>query len=228
MVIGSQTIILHIETGGDDCSVALSGDGMLLGLKESINSREHSKLLSVLIDELLLEKSLRYKDLSAIALSKGPGSYTGLRIGTSTAKGLCYGLDIPLIAIDSLVSLTQLCRKPWIDALYCPMIDARRLEVYTAIFDGQMKRVSETEAKILDENSFSEILEHKKIVFFGSGTEKCKTMFKNPNAVFEDVRSSAVGLITPAYEAFIKKEFENTAYFEPLYLKDFVVTTKKK
>ncbi|MDR0725914.1 MAG: tRNA (adenosine(37)-N6)-threonylcarbamoyltransferase complex dimerization subunit type 1 TsaB, partial [Prevotellaceae bacterium] len=191
-------IILGIETGGDNCSVALSKGDEIVAIKES-GGREHSKYLSVFIDDIFKDSGLSYRDIDAVAVSKGPGSYTGLRIGIATAKGICYGADKPLIAIDSLLSLTSVCRSVSLPVssqfIYCPMIDARRLEVYTALFDMSLRQLSDTEAMIITENSFAEILSTQKICFFGSGATKCKDIIKSPNAIFVEVENSAAGLV---------------------------------
>ena len=219
--------ILCIETGGDNCSVALSQGAEIVALQEN-NEREHAKYLSVFIAEIMLSAGLEYAELEAVAVSKGPGSYTGLRIGVATAKGICYGSSKPLIAVDSLLALAATAKRDDSESIYCPMIDARRSEVYTALFDASLKRLSETEAMIVTESSFAEILEKRKICFLGSGARKCQSIITHPNAVFLDVTASATGLVAPADEAFREGRFENVAYFEPLYLKDFVATTGKK
>ncbi|MDR1056758.1 MAG: tRNA (adenosine(37)-N6)-threonylcarbamoyltransferase complex dimerization subunit type 1 TsaB [Prevotellaceae bacterium] len=225
-------LILYIETGSDICSVILSSGNSLLAIKESDNSRAHAQLLSVFIDEIIKENKLNYSDLNAIAVSKGPGSYTGLRIGVATAKGICFGLAIPLIAIDSLLSLTRIYLQKYAgetDVIYCPMIDARRMEVYTALFDKNTRRIGDTRALIVDENSFAGVLENNKMVFFGDGAEKCKDVIKHPNAVFADaIRLSAMGMVDEATQLYQNKQFEDVAYFEPFYLKDFVVTQSEK
>jgi tRNA threonylcarbamoyladenosine biosynthesis protein TsaB len=222
-------IILGIETGGDNCSAVLSKGREIIALKEKAG-REHSRYLSVFIDDIIKDSGLLYGDIDAVAVSKGPGSYTGLRIGVGTAKGICYGTGKPLIAINSLLSLVSVCRNIFTpdspQLIYCPMIDARRLEVYTALFDMSLHQLSDTEAMIISENSFAEILSVQKICFFGSGAEKCREIIKNPNAIFVDVENSASGLVYPAVEAYNNKQFENIAYFEPFYLKDFVATGK--
>jgi tRNA threonylcarbamoyladenosine biosynthesis protein TsaB len=224
-------IILGIETGGDNCSVALSKGDEIAAIKES-DGREHSKYLSVFIDEIFKDSGLSYRDIDAVAVSKGPGSYTGLRIGVATAKGICYGAGKPLIAINSLLSLASVCRNVLSPVpsplIFCPMIDARRLEVYTALFDMSLRQLSDTDATIITENSFAEILSTQKICFFGSGATKCKDIIKSPNAIFVDeIENSASGLVHPAVEAYNNKMFEDIAYFEPFYLKDFVVTKKR-
>jgi tRNA threonylcarbamoyladenosine biosynthesis protein TsaB len=227
----SDCIILGIETGGDNCSVALSKGTVVIALRERAG-REHSQYLSVFIDEIIRNSGLAYSDIDAVAVSKGPGSYTGLRIGIATAKGICYGVNKPLIAVNSLLSLTSVCRDSFTSdsdsMLYCPMIDARRLEVYTALFDSSLRQLSDTEAMIVSENSFAEILSNHRICFFGSGADKCRKIIHSPNAVFVSIDNSASGLIHPSVEAFIDRQFEDTAYFEPFYLKNFVVTEKKK
>ncbi|MDR1130069.1 MAG: tRNA (adenosine(37)-N6)-threonylcarbamoyltransferase complex dimerization subunit type 1 TsaB [Prevotellaceae bacterium] len=224
-------IILGIETGGDNCSVVLSKGCEIIALKEKAG-REHSKYLSVFIDDVVRDSGLSYSDIDAVAVGKGPGSYTGLRIGVGTAKGICYGVGKPLIAINSLLSLVSTCRNVLSPAssslVYCPLIDARRLEVYTALFDMSLHQLSDTEAMIISENSFAEILSTQKVCFFGSGAKKCKEIIKSPNAIFADIENSASGLVYPAVEAFNNSQFEDAAYFEPFYLKDFVVTEKKK
>jgi tRNA threonylcarbamoyladenosine biosynthesis protein TsaB len=222
-----SAIILCIETGGDNCSAALSKGRNLLALKEQ-HDREHAKNLSPFIDEILRETGATYADIDAVAVSKGPGSYTGLRIGVATAKGICYGLDKPLIAIDSLLSLASLCERADSNAIYCPMIDARRAEVYCAFFDVELQRITETQALIVDENSFLNDYPERRLVFFGNGAGKCKDIIKRSNTVFLDVQSSATGLINPAVDAYERKIFEDFAYFEPLYLKDFVAVAARK
>jgi tRNA threonylcarbamoyladenosine biosynthesis protein TsaB len=219
--------ILCIETGGDNCSVALSQGKEIVALKE-YPEREHAKYLSVFIDELMKSTGLEYAELDAVAVGKGPGSYTGLRIGVATAKGICYGVSKPLIAVDSLLALAATGKRTDSEAIYCPMIDARRMEVYTALFDASLQRLSETKAMTVSESSFDEILEKQTVCFFGSGAAKCRSIITRPNAVFIDVTASATGLAAPANEAFLNRHFENVAYFEPLYLKDFVATTSKK
>lgn len=216
-----EAIILCIETGGDNCSVALTkGRGALASKEQS--GREHAKNLSPLIDEILRETDTAYSRIDAVAISKGPGSYTGLRIGVATAKGICYALKKPLIAVDSLLSLASLCHRSDPTAIYCPMIDARRQEVYCALFDAALNRLAETQALIIDENSFSNLDPERKMIFFGNGADKCKSLIKRPNTLFIDVQTSSLGLINPAIEAWEQEIFEDIAYFEPLYLKDFV------
>lgn len=212
--------ILNIETSTKNCSVSLAKDGKTVILKEIAEQNfSHSEKLHLFIDEVIKKAGISYKDLSAVALSKGPGSYTGLRIGTSTAKGLCFALDIPLIALDSLEILAKQVNLN--NGLIIPMIDARRMEVYTAIFDQNHNKISETEALVIDENSFSDISE--KAFFIGDGAEKCKEVLTKENFIFlpEIIYPSANEISELSYQKFQQKEFEDIAYFEPFYLKEF-------
>jgi tRNA threonylcarbamoyladenosine biosynthesis protein TsaB len=194
-------------------------------------------MLTVLIEKLLCEKDIEINKLDAIAISKGPGSYTGLRIGVSCAKGISYALGLPLIAVNTLQSLAQgfiqsrYLRKMKIEnnnLLLCPMIDARRMEVYMAFFDLNAELTSEIEAEIIHENSFEETLLSNIIVFFGSGAEKCKHLIQHPNAIFADgFRPNASYMVSIAYDNYLQKKFESPAYFEPFYLKDFITTVPK-
>lgn len=212
--------ILNIETSTKNCSVSLAKEGKTVTIKEIAEQNfTHSEKLHLFIDELIKKTGISYKDLSAVALSKGPGSYTGLRIGTSTAKGLCFALDIPLIAIDSLEILAKQVNLN--DRLIIPMIDARRMEVYTAVFDQNQNKISETEALIVDENSFDKITQ--KACFIGDGAEKCKNILQRENFIFltEIIYPSANEMSELSYQKFQQKAFEDTAYFEPFYLKEF-------
>lgn len=213
--------ILHLETSTKNCSVAFSKDGQLLSLCEEYDDKYgHSEKLHQFVEWTLEGAEIKMKDLDAVCVSKGPGSFTGLRIGVSAAKGFCYGLNIPLLSLTSLEILAQTQIGKDYD-LIIPMIDARRMEVYTAVFDSNGKQISETEAKILDENSFSRFKD-KKIVFVGDGVEKSKTILQLPNADFiEGVHPSAKSMIGPAETKLKKGEFEDVAYFEPFYLKEF-------
>jgi tRNA threonylcarbamoyladenosine biosynthesis protein TsaB len=227
-----MSYILQIETATTVCSVALSRDGETLAVKQ-INERNiHAEVITLFIDELLKESDISYSQLDAIAVSSGPGSYTGLRIGVSTAKGLCFALDKPLIAIetleamaDGLVNDRQLAGQ---EILLCPMIDARRMEVYTAIFDTQGKRIKPTTAEIIDENSFNDLLRNNTILFFGDGAPKCETVLDtNVNAQFvTDFSNSAAHLSKKAYAKLLANDLEDVAYFEPFYLKDFIAGKK--
>jgi len=200
--------------------VALAKEGNTIIIKEIAEQNfSHSEKLHLFIDEVLKQAGISYKELSAIALSKGPGSYTGLRIGASTAKGLCFALDIPLITLDSLQILAlQVTHQ---DGLIIPMIDARRMEVYTATFDSNHNKTSDTQALIIDENSFSQI--NQKTYFIGDGAEKCKPLLQRENLIFLDqiIYPSAKEMSSLSFEKFVAQEFEDIAYFEPFYLKEF-------
>ncbi|SHK14428.1 tRNA (adenosine(37)-N6)-threonylcarbamoyltransferase complex dimerization subunit type 1 TsaB [Epilithonimonas mollis] len=214
--------ILHIETSSKNCSVAISEDDKLLCLCEEVSDNyKQSESLHTFVEWALEGAKLSLKDLDAVSLGKGPGSYTGLRIGAASAKGFCYGLNLPLIAINSLDSMVEGFVNQGYE-LIIPLIDARRMEVYTAFFDGKSgEMISETQAKILDENSFSELAD-KKMLFIGDGTKKAQEILNLPNADFKsDIYPSAKGLIKKSVKKFNKKDFENVAYFEPFYLKDF-------
>ncbi len=225
--------IVHIETATNTCSAALSSGEELISFRESHIDKSHAGLLTVFIGELFKEAGISPKDIDAISVSMGPGSYTGLRIGVSVAKGMAYSLNIPLIAVDTLKAMTQgYLKRDFVDNnksfLLCPMIDARRMEVYLSLFDQKMQRMKETEAVVIDKNSFSEELEENKIFFFGSGAPKCKAIISHNNAVFiEDFQNSARDMISLAYRQFKIEDFVDVAYFEPYYLKDFIATTPK-
>ena len=229
--------ILLIETSTEVCSVAFSENGESKFKKESLEGLNHSELLTVFIDKLFKENNLSFSAIKAVAVSKGPGSYTGLRIGVSVAKGLCYALDIPLIAINSLDVLSKYAVlhvadfsniSPQGDILFCPMIDARRMEVYTALYNIQGERIKPVSAEIINETFLSDYLEKHQILFFGNGAQKCKNIIKHKNAVFKGPeKTSAQFMQKIAQDKYNKKEFENVAYFEPFYLKDFVATIPK-
>jgi len=216
--------ILNIETSTKNCSVAITKFGEIVAVQELAEQDfSHAEKLHVFIDELIRKTGISYNDLVAIALSVGPGSYTGLRIGTSAAKGFCFALDIPLIAIESLYILAK---QIAIDqGIIIPLLDARRMEVYTAIFDKNYNKISETKALIIDENSFDTITQ--KAYFIGDGVEKCKVVLQRENFVFLDevVYLSSKEMCAISFEKFQQQKFENLAYFEPFYLKDFF--TKK-
>ena len=229
-----KQMILQIETATASCSVALARDGIVLACKQVNERNVHAEVITLFIDELINRAGVKYTDLDAVAVSCGPGSYTGLRIGVSTAKGLCFALGKPLIAIETLEAMAHgmISMDEYLigdDTLLCPMIDARRMEVFTAVFDTNGGRVRETAAEIIDENSFSDLLKDKKILFFGDGAEKCRTILSGtPNAIFfPGFINSAAYLTTKAAEKFRKKEFENVGYFEPYYLKDFIAGKSK-
>lgn len=219
--------ILNIETATRNCSVALSQNGNVIACKEIAEAGySHAEKLHVFIDEILKENKLTFKDLSAIAISQGPGSYTGLRIGVSAAKGLCYSLDIPLIAIDTLEILS---RKLIIEnGIIIPMIDARRMECYTAIFTNKHEKIREVKADIIDGNSFQEITET--IHFVGDGAPKCKEILNDSKFVYHDeiVFPSANEMSKIVYDKYKKNDVVDVAYFEPFYLKDFMMTVSSK
>lgn len=223
--------ILQIETATQTCSVALSIDGNLVALKEETANQMHAGHLTLFIQDVMQQAGLAYQVLDAIAVSKGPGSYTGLRIGVSTAKGLSYALDKPLVAVDTLKMMANgfLTKNPGYIGLVCPMIDARRMEVYTAIFNTELEYVAPVSAKIIDESSFQAELALQKITFLGDGALKCDPIVQSPNAVFiGDHFNSAAYMSTIAADAFAAGHFEDVAYFEPYYLKDFMFTAPKK
>lgn len=223
-----MTIILSIETATPVCSVALIKNNQVLAVKKSTRKNSHAEIVTVFIDELMKENQFSFKDLDAVAVSKGPGSYTGLRIGVSTAKGMCYALDIPLIAVNTLQSLAIGASFDYqpdegLPVLFCPMIDARRMEVYCALFDKSNREIRETKAEIIEPDAFQTYLVSNKVVFFGDGADKCKEVIQHSNAVFlENVFPSAKNMAGIALDKFNKQQFEDVAYFEPFYLKDFV------
>ena len=223
-----MTLILNIETSTTNCSVSLSKDGETLVLKEDYNVNfSHSERLHVYIDEVLKDANLEPSNLDAMAISKGPGSYTGLRIGVSAAKGLCFALDKPLISISTLKALAHQIKIE--EGVIVSMLDARRMEVYSAIFDSEYNQIRDTQAQVLDENSFAEFLEKGKVYFIGNGVEKTKDLLSHPNAIFiEDKLPSANEMSLLAYNKHKKNDIEDVAYFEPYYLKDFIGLKSKK
>ena len=226
-----MSLILSIDTSTKVCSVALHQDGKLLAINELYTEKSHSGMLTTLCDNVVKYAGFSLKSLDAVAVAKGPGSYTGLRIGVSTAKGFCFALDKPLIAVNTLEAMAYQLKDFYAEThLLCPMIDARRMEVYCQILDNQMNVISETEAKIINDSSFSKILDEKKIVFFGDGAAKCQAEITHKNAVFLPIEvhpsAKTVGLL--ATKSFEKSLFENVVTFEPFYLKDFVGTQPKK
>lgn len=228
-----MSLILQIETATPNCSVALANDGIVLAGKDVNGRNLHAEVITRFIEEIIAAAGFTYASLDAIAVSCGPGSYTGLRIGISTAKGLCFALDKPLIAVETLEAMAGGViamdeYKAQDNLLLCPMIDARRMEVYTALFTTTGDRVLPTSASVIDENSFADILNDKQILFFGDGAEKCfNVLNKNPNALYlPDFKNSAEYLSQQALSKFDNKEFEDVAYFEPYYLKDFIAGKK--
>ncbi len=230
--------ILHIETATHVCSVCISDDEQVLGLKESFEPNMHSTQLGVFIDTLLSDTQLQVAELDAIAVSLGPGSYTGLRIGVSTAKGLAYGANIPIIGIDTLqIIANAYLNNPGLQAhhlpdeniVLCPMIDARRMEVYTAQYDLSLKPLTQVEAVIVNHESFQTELGRNTLLFFGNGSSKCRTVIDHPQAhIIEGVHPSSKYMVSIAMAHYRASEFVDTAYFEPFYLKDFIATIPKK
>ncbi len=231
-----MSLILCIETGTDICSVGVAKDGEIISLRESSEGKDHASKVALFAQELFDELNIEPSDFDAVAVGMGPGSYTGLRIGVSFAKGLCYALDKPLIGVESLSMLSQLALEShevqvldienWDQARLCPMIDARRMEVYTQIFDKEAKSISEVSAQIIDQDSFAQYNDGRPFLIFGNGAAKCCEAL--PWAKFVEVAPSASGLGRIAHAKFERGEVEDIAYFEPFYLKDFVVTTSKK
>jgi tRNA threonylcarbamoyladenosine biosynthesis protein TsaB len=219
--------ILNIETATTNCSVSLSFEGETLVLKEDYNNNySHAERLHIYIDDVLKEANIKSSQLDAIAVSKGPGSYTGLRIGVSAAKGLCFALNKPLIAISTLEALAHQVNIS--EGIIVPMLDARRLEVYSAIFDVNYNQIRETQAQILDTTSFLNYLDKSKVTFIGNGVAKTKELITHENAIFiEDKLPSANEMSQLAYHKYKINDIEDVAYFEPYYLKDFVALKPK-
>lgn len=225
--------ILHIETATDICSVCIAEEGKVTAVRETGESRSHASVLTVFVEELMQERSLKISDFDAIAVSMGPGSFTGLRIGVTVAKGFCYGASLPLIAVPTLESMfrgfLQLNHSFDVNDLFIPMIDARRMEVYTAVFNNMGEILKPTSAMIIDNNSFSDLIADHTLHFFGTGANKLTETIVNPNADFtRNFHISSVFMTDIALEKFHKKDFEDAAYFEPYYLKDFITTIPKK
>lgn len=223
--------ILQIETATQVCSAALSVDGKTIAGKELAAQNIHAGSLTLFIDEVMNQAGIEYAALDAVAVSKGPGSYTGLRIGVSTAKGICFAIDKPLIAIGTLQMMAEgfLTLSPDYTGLVCPMIDARRMEVFTALYDKQMKEILPVTAKIIDETSYAEDLLANTITFIGDGAMKCNTSILSPNASFSALNfNSAANMSRLANACYSTQDFVDLAYFEPYYLKDFVITAAKK
>jgi tRNA threonylcarbamoyladenosine biosynthesis protein TsaB len=225
-------MILHIETSTNVCSVALSeGSTVVFNIADE-RGQNHAALLSTFIGEALQVLKAQGKKLDAVAVSAGPGSYTGLRIGVSTAKSLCFGYNIPLIAVDTLqvmvIQAIKKVEKSDENALFCAMIDARRMEVYHALYQEDGAIFSAAQATIIDENSFADLLKVTKMHFFGNGADKCKAVLTHPNAHFlENIAPLAENMLTLANQKFMAKDFVDTAYFEPFYLKEFQATVPK-
>ena len=233
--------LILIETSTALCSAALAEDGIITSYRESSAPKAHASLTAVFIQEMLAEKGLTIADCDAVCVSMGPGSYTGLRVGVSTAKGLCFGSGKPLIAVgtlDTLVAQAPSVIPSEVEGsafrYIIPMIDARRMEVYSAVFEvaGQagndVRQITETAPAIIDETSFADYLEQGKCLFIGDGAGKCADVIKHPNATFVQCWPNAAAMLKPATQAYKEKRFEDVAYFEPFYLKEFVATVSKK
>ena len=232
-----MALILNIETSTEVCSVSLANNGEVLFLKESTEGMNHSRLLTVFIEQIFTDKNLDIKTLDAVAVSKGPGSYTGLRIGVSVVKGLCYGLGIPLISVGSLKTLgvytaTNCGRvtniQPEANPLFCPMIDARRMEVYTALYDLAGTEIKPVSAEIITSGFLAEYINKQPVLFFGNGAAKCVNVLQHENAVFEGPAATSARFMAQLSEQkFVAQQFEDVAYFEPFYLKNFIATVPK-
>ncbi len=229
-------LILNIDTSSVVCSVALARDGKVLSYRETREDRSHASQLSMFINDIFSDGNFEKDDLEAIAVTEGPGSYTGLRIGVSTAKGLAWGLGIPLIAVEGLKAMAaglmaeNSIRQTGFASpeLLCPMIDARRMEVYTALYDLELCEIKNTTAEIINTDSFHNYLNSNNILFFGNGAHKCKNVIAHPNACFIDnFFLEAKHMISISEQYFREQTFVDVAYFEPHYLKDFIATTPK-
>ena len=224
--------IILIETSTPLCSTALVEDGKVVCERISDEPRAHASKTALFVSEMLSEKGLKVSDCDAVAVSKGPGSYTGLRVGVSTAKGLCFGAGIPMISVGTLDTLVWQALDGNMLPEGCryiiPMIDARRMEVYTGIFTPDGKQISPTVAQIIDADSFKDQLAEGPVLFIGDGADKCKDTLASPNARFIQCCPKAASMMHPAIDALEVKRFEDVAYFEPFYLKEFITTVSKK
>lgn len=234
-----MAIILNIETSTPVCSVALAENETILALRESSEEKSHAGNLAVFIAEILSEKKISSTDLDAVAIGKGPGSYTGLRIGVATAKGLAYGAKIPLIAVSTLETMvrfflqrTENEKLPFpfdVNTVLCPMLDARRMEVYMAQFNSSGQRLENETAAVIRSDTFSSVPESRPIVFFGSGASKCRNLITRKNAYWiEGIYPSTIAMAVQSYRLFQEGCYEDIAYFEPHYLKDFITTVSRK
>lgn len=232
-----MALILNMDSSTEVCSVSLFMDNVLLEERENSDGLNHAELLTAFVEEVLTAQNLKATDLDAVAIAGGPGSYTGLRIGVSAAKGICYAGRLPLIAISSLKAMAhQVSSHPSRynvpiddDALFCPMIDARRMEVFTAMYNIENNEVQPISAEIVDHHSFSQYLDKGPVIFFGNGAKKCQDAITHPNAIFVDnVTASSLFMGPLAEKAFQEKDFVDVAYYEPFYLKDFIATAPKK
>ena len=230
-----MSLLLNIDTAVENASVCISKNGELIFIAENKNPKDHATWIQPAIQSLMKEAGFSLKELNAIAVSNGPGSYTGLRVGLATAKGLCYALNIPLITLSTLEVMTCAAivntsnsQLRTTDFLYCPLIDARRMEVFTAIYDQSLKAILPPHAKIIDENSFTEQLAGNSILFFGNGAAKCKPLIQSANALFEIIKYNASNMIGLSEKKMAAKDFTNLAYAEPFYIKDFHTVQPKK
>ena len=221
-----MSYILSIDTSDTACSVAIHKEGKLISSLMKKEGRSSAEMLTMLIEEVMSKAQLTYSELSAVAISKGPGSYTGLRIGVSTAKGICYAAGLPLLSVNTLALMAEMLDTK---SLLCPMIDARRMEVYCAVFDAYKKEVQPTAAIIIEEQSFSDLLEDHQITFYGSGAAKTQALLKSENAIFEmDIYPDAQYMGSIAFEKYKEGDFEDLILFEPYYLKEFMGTVPTK
>ena len=222
-----MALLLNLETATTNCSVSLAQNGHVLSIKEHNSPNySHAEQLHVFIEEVMAEAKVSLADLDAVAVSKGPGSYTGLRIGVSAAKGLCFSLDIPFIAVPTLKSMALQAISENVDYLI-PVLDARRMEVYSTVYDASLTEIRETKAEIIGEDSFSEYVTKGKVMILGTGAEKCKVPLAKRDIVFDStVVPSSREMASLSYDKFASNSFENTAYFEPYYLKDFILQGK--
>jgi tRNA threonylcarbamoyladenosine biosynthesis protein TsaB len=225
-----MSLILSLDTSTPVCSAALHQDGGLIITSEIHEKQAHGARLAPLIRNLFDASGRAQNDLDAVAVTSGPGSYTGLRIGTSTAKGLCFALNTPLIACDTLTLLASQVRHIALsDTLLCPMLDARRMEVYCAVFDSNLHIISPIESLVVDDKSFSKLLEKNQILFFGDGAAKCRNVLQHPNVRFlDDIVPTAASLGGIAWEKFQRHQFEDLVHFEPMYLKEFLIKKSTK
>lgn len=221
-----MAIIINLETATTNCSVSIARNGELIQLREDNSPQySHSEQLHIFIREALKEASLCFQDISAIAVSKGPGSYTGLRIGVSAAKGLCFSLNLPLISVPTLDILAQQEAGMEYDFVV-PLLDARRMEVYSAVFDARGKQIKETKAEIVQNDSYGEYVEKGRVLLIGDGAEKCRELLDHPNFAFKSALPSSREMADLSYKKFLAGQFEDVAYFEPFYLKDFILHGK--
>jgi tRNA threonylcarbamoyladenosine biosynthesis protein TsaB len=228
-----MAVILNIETATSVCSVAISKSGVILVSEESNEGNVHAEKLTTFIESVLVKTNLTFLEIDAVAIGSGPGSYTGLRIGTSTAKGMCYGLNKPLISVSTLKAMAQAAikkEKGSTDILFCPIIDARRLEVYAALYNSKCEEILPVHARVLNESSFSEYLNTQPIAFFGDGMPKMKNLFgAHKNIIWlEGIYASAINVAPLAEQAYNEATFADLAYYEPFYLKDFVAKKSLK